>query len=143
MRRHPRRISVRTYRRKRDAVPRCRGLGQRLVEHWVHQKWLDTFPKRSKNVLLIVGSPLMLKKVIFPVAPFKAWRVEQSLADCFPTCEGCCVCQCGSTTLQIMIIVNLSSSSSVSAKHGIRSLRPRGHDWRWTLCLSFLRLSEA
>ena len=37
------------------------------------------------------------------------------MADCFPKCEGCCVCQCGSTTLQIVILF-IMSSSSISAR---------------------------
>ena len=59
----------------------------------------------EEGLFTIVGSTVMLKTVFFPVPPLKAWGVEdgeQSLADCFPKCEGCCVCQCGSTTLPII-----------------------------------------
>ena len=50
-------------------------------------QWLDIFTQ-TRN---FSGSSLEALKV---------GDVGQSLADCFAKCEGCCVCQCGSTTLQ-------------------------------------------
>ena len=57
----------------------CLGPGQRLVGVLGLPKVARHFPKSPKNVFfffLIVGSPVILKMVIFQVAPFKAWRFE-------------------------------------------------------------------
>ena len=66
---------------------------------------------------LIVGSPVMLKLVNFSGGSLEGLEVvdvEQFLADSFPKCEGSCFCQCGSVTLQLVILV-IMSSSSISA----------------------------
>ena len=71
----------------------------------IYQKWLDI---REKCVFWLSAAHVMLKMVFFSCCSLEGLEVgdaEQSLADCFPKCEGCCVCLCGSTTLQIMIFV--------------------------------------
>ena len=87
------------------------------MAHSVYQKWLDIFPKSPKHVFFFIdGSPVVLKKVIFfsgsSLEGLEVGDVEQSLAACSPKCGGCCVCQCGSTTLETMILAIMQSSSS-------------------------------
>ena len=84
------------------------------------------FPTNPKIVFLIVGRG--------PLEALEVGDVEQSLADCFPKCEGCCVCQCGSATLQICnsssyVVINqhthvtiTNMQSHLSVAHGLFQL---------------------
>ena len=108
----------------RSASANCadRLSGELLVAHSVYQKVARHF--------WITGRPVMLE--LFFVAPLKGLEVgdeEQSLADCFQKCAGCCVCQCGSITLDR---AELKKVNFVAASRPDSPIRPRLRqvDWR-------------
>ena len=75
-------------------------------------------PKVARHFFQKPSSPVMVKKAMFSGSPIEGLEVrdvEQSLVDCFPLCARCCVCHCGSTTLQIVILV-IKSSSSINTR---------------------------
>ena len=95
----------------------CPDPGQRSVEVLGLPKVARHFPQKNnkQTVFLLSTAPWCSKRCFFPGSPLEGLEVgdtKPSLADCFEKCEGCCVCQCGSTTLQFMILVFTSSSAS-------------------------------
>ena len=64
------------------------------------------FPKARQMFFVDCRQPCDAKNGdFFFGSPLEVGDVEQSLADYFPKCEGCCVCQCGSATVPIVILV--------------------------------------
>ena len=96
--------------------PLVQGLANGQWRSSVYQKWLAIFHKKPDKTVFYCRQPRDAQKgVFFPGSPLEGLEVgdtKPSLADCFEKCEGCCVCQCGSTTLQFMIVVFTSSSAS-------------------------------
>ena len=100
---------------QKKTTSRCLGLANGLWSTRFTKSASTFFPKPETCFFFLpVGSPVMLKMVIFLVAPLKAWRLEihsNPWQIVFHNAKGVAFCECGSTTLQIMILVTMSSSS--------------------------------